>query len=355
VKDPVNSSSVRKLTASDAVFEAMEALGGEATIKEVEAWIADNLTQSWADIPTTMADLTEPASPSTQYGSDERFLQRLEAGRYRVRDDWERESLEAESPRPSTSRSRKAFIESHGATCRNWTWSWSFVNEIERTVIFGAWDKHTNGNRSLILDESWATTSAGKRSAAFGQSRAHIRLVEEDGYTLLTFPLKYSAKLQDAQGQGPARIDGFVPELTRRTLVRLGSSWYASDDEAPSTIPEQIDEAESFFEGGAIQVLVNGYERNERARRACIAHFGTVCQVCEFDFARFYGPMGRGVIHVHHRTQLSDRNGEYEVDPIRDLIPVCPNCHAMIHLTRVPLDIELLRGLVAANGARGDS
>jgi 5-methylcytosine-specific restriction protein A len=339
-------------TASAAILDAMEALGGEASIKEVEDWIASNLTDSWADIRTAMTDLAEPASASTSYRAKPRCLFRLGSGRYRIRDDWQPPSPDAVSVHRPTSRSRKAFIESHGATCRNWTWSWSFVNESQRIVIFGAWDRFSSGNRSLILDEAWATTSAGRRSSAYRQSREHVRLVEEAGYSLLTFPLKYSTKRQDADGQGPARIDGFVPELTRRTLVRVGSSWYASDDDAPSTIPEQVDASASYREGAAVQVLVNGYERNDRARKACIAHFGAVCQICRFDFERFYGPMGRGVIHVHHRTQLADRDGEYDDDPIRDLIPVCPNCHAMIHLTREPLDIEAVQGLVAANGVR---
>lgn len=352
---PADTQNSRTMTASTAILEAMEALGGEASIMEVNDWIAANLPDSWSDIGTMMSDLAEPASASTSYRAEDRFLLRLGSGRYRIRDDWEPAERDVTAARPSTNRSRKAFIESHGATCRNWTWSWSFVNESTRTVIFGAWDRFSSGNRSLILDEAWATTSAGKRSASFAQSREHIRLVEEDGFSLLTFPLKYSTKRQDTDGVGPARIDGFIPELTRRALLRLGSKWYASDEEAPSALPEQVDESVSYREGAALQVLVNAYERNDRARKACIAHFGAVCQICRFDFERFYGPMGRGVIHVHHLTQLSHRDGEYEVDPIRDLIPVCPNCHAMIHLTREPLDIEVLRGLVVSNSDRAAS
>lgn len=32
-----------------------------------------------------------------------------------------------------------------------------------------------------------------------------------------------------------------------------------------------------------------------------------------------------------HRTPLQFQNEEYEVDPILDLIPVCPNCHMVLH------------------------
>ncbi len=40
--------------------------------------------------------------------------------------------------------SRKEFIESVDATCKNWQWSWSFINETERFIVFGAWDRNTN-------------------------------------------------------------------------------------------------------------------------------------------------------------------------------------------------------------------
>jgi 5-methylcytosine-specific restriction protein A len=334
-------------TAEQAILAAMEALGGEATIPQVTQWIADQGLGPWVDIGTPMADLSEPASPSaaSKYAPHRRFLLKLGDGRYRIRDDWTADDTLPTPDRLAT-RSRKAFVESYGATCRNWTWSWSFVNDARRLVIFGAWDMHTSGNRSLILDEAWAQSPAGKRNAGYSQSREHVRLIEEDGYTLYTFPMKHSSELRDANGVGPARIAGFTPELTRRTLVRVGTKWYASDDQAPTTLPEQVESGVTYREGAAVQVLVNGYERNDKARRACIAHYGACCQVCHFDFEAQYGPMGRGVIHVHHRTQLAHRDGEYEVDPIRDLIPVCPNCHAMIHLTREPLEVDALKTLI---------
>ena len=51
--------------------------------------------------------------------------------------------------------SRKKFIESQGATCKNWTWSWSFINEAKKFIIFGAWDVYDEGNMTLIFSEDW--------------------------------------------------------------------------------------------------------------------------------------------------------------------------------------------------------
>jgi 5-methylcytosine-specific restriction enzyme A len=108
------------------------------------------------------------------------------------------------------------------------------------------------------------------------------------------------------------------------------------------------EEKARYFEGATRQVLVNAYERNAHARQACLDHYGHACQICDFDFAAFYGPMGEGYIHVHHVNDLSLIGEEYEVDPVTDLRPVCPNCHSMLHKTCPAMAIEDLRGILKA-------
>ena len=60
---------------------------------------------------------------------------------------------------------RKQFIQSQGATCVNWNWSWSFINEKDKVIIFGAWDRLTEGGRSLIMSEEWQISSKGKKQS----------------------------------------------------------------------------------------------------------------------------------------------------------------------------------------------
>ena len=67
------------------------------------------------------------------------------------------------------------------------------------------------------------------------------------------------------------------------------------------------------------------------------------CIVCRFDFAERYSSLGERYIQVHHRVPLGEIKEEYRLDPIRDLIPICPNCHAMIHRTQPALTIEELQ------------
>jgi len=237
--------------------------------------------------------------------------------------------------------SRKQFVESQGATCKNWTWSWSFINEAEKFIIFGAWDIHENGNTTLILSEDWATSRKGGKQPGYPQSREHIRLIEEEGYQLKTFPMEYMAA--DEEEGAPAKIKGFTPELTNKELIRIDNSWYASDKTHGTRLPEEVDPKEVFKEGASKTVTVNQYERSAVARSKCLAHHGYKCAVCSFDFEKSYGEIGSNYIHVHHIIPISEIGKEYELNPVTDLIPVCPNCHAMIHITRPALSIKQLR------------
>lgn len=114
-------------------------------------------------------------------------------------------------------------------------------------------------------------------------------------------------------------------------------------DKAPEFPPIGSEPEELFIEGATRQVTSSVYERDPRARRACLAHHGLKCVVCGLDFAEAYGELGEGFIHVHHLRPLSEIAGEYEVNPITDLVPVCPNCHAMLHRRNPPLSPDELR------------
>lgn len=110
--------------------------------------------------------------------------------------------------------------------------------------------------------------------------------------------------------------------------------YLSSADDDYLTYPTE----EKHREGATITISVNAYERNPKARSACIKHYGYSCQVCKMQFKDKYSGLGEMFIHVHHIVPLSEIKEEYEVNPIKDLIPVCPNCHAMLHLSEMSLD-----------------
>ncbi len=109
---------------------------------------------------------------------------------------------------------------------------------------------------------------------------------------------------------------------------------------------ETTDSTITFIEGSATQVTQTKYERNIYARKECLKHFGYSCSVCDFNFEKFYGSLGYKFIHVHHLTQVATIKQEYQVNPIQDLRPVCPNCHSMLHKQNPPLTIDELKEII---------
>lgn len=114
-------------------------------------------------------------------------------------------------------------------------------------------------------------------------------------------------------------------------------------DLAETILPEKIENSDIFIEGAEYQSLVTRYERNSAARQRCIDHYGSACFICHFDFAAVYGELAKGFIHVHHIKPLATIGENYQVDPINDLRPLCPNCHAVIHIRKEPYTIEEVR------------
>ena len=116
-----------------------------------------------------------------------------------------------------------------------------------------------------------------------------------------------------------------------------------------TTYPDTLHPNEEYLEGSKKTITVNSYERNTIARNNCIAHYGAKCSVCNIDFSKTYGEIGKGFIHVHHLIELSNIGKEYKVHPIKDLRPVCPNCHAMLHQKKPAYTIEELIDMINKN------
>ena len=141
-----------------------------------------------------------------------------------------------------------------------------------------------------------------------------------------------------ALGVKPIHNYSYAPPLAKRVRQQI---------EVRSTrLPEEVPEDWTYCEGNVQQILVNRYERDPAARQACIKAHGTSCCLCGFNFGMIYGQVAEGYIHVHHLRSLSEIGGEYFVDPIEDLRPVCPNCHAVLHRRIPPYSIEEVQALL---------
>lgn len=146
----------------------------------------------------------------------------------------------------------------------------------------------------------------------------------------------------------------FTPEQLAKARRRLADVEVSPPPEDAAErfldagLPEELSESVRLSEGAVRQIAINEYERNPIARARCIAHYGAKCAVCDYSFGAVYGSIAEGFIHVHHLRPISEIAGEYVVDPILDLRPVCPNCHAVIHLGGKTRSIEDLKQIMEA-------
>lgn len=143
---------------------------------------------------------------------------------------------------------------------------------------------------------------------------------------------------------------GANPALKERTFWLLATSVEPLPT-VQSGEPGFPDEVAEFVEGATKRVVVNAYERDPKARSQCLLHHGYSCVVCGFNFADNFGEIGNEFIHVHHIEPISKAKEVHTIDPVNDLRPVCPNCHAMLHRSDPPFTTDELIAILAEKNA----
>lgn len=167
--------------------------------------------------------------------------------------------------------------------------------------------------------------------------------------------LKYLAEFYDSKiykGKQQATLTEFEKEA--RKAKQATSKTKAEPTTAMPDPLAPADEGEPLTEGRVQQVTVTRHERNPRLRQLCLQHYGYVCQVCGMNFEQVYGEIGKEYIEVHHLNPIADTDGEHALDPHEGLVPLCSNCHSMIHRggrDGKPLTLEKLKTIYNAHNA----
>lgn len=110
---------------------------------------------------------------------------------------------------------------------------------------------------------------------------------------------------------------------------------------------------ELMSEGETIFVETKSRQRSHKLRDAAIDHFSKngiiACDCCGFEFKSFYGDIfGSSCIEIHHLKpifQYASMSVVQTIDEaLKNLLPVCPNCHRVIHRNRISSEqIPLLK------------
>lgn len=167
---------------------------------------------------------------------------------------------------------------------------------------------------------------------------ARLQLIDQADSEYLTLDRLRENGL-NAAPRGPRKVSDSLAAYIDR---------YLKDDYTFGVFPES-DLPRGSYEGAVRTATINKYERSSIARKKCIEYHGCKCSICGMDFEKVYGPLGKGFIHVHHLVPLNQIGKEYKVDYKNDLIPVCPNCHAMLHRTQDGrcLSVQELKAIMA--------
>lgn len=181
----------------------------------------------------------------------------------------------------------------------------------------------------IEIGDQVITTAKGKRECVFEITGDYVFDREN---SILGYSHQRSAALTD--------IDPQTLWLASDSSVAEGENvrWTLSKCKGTKRSDEIV-----YSEGKRYSVSSTAIERDDSARKKCIEHFGYSCQVCSINFEKEYGEMGKEYIHVHHRVDIAYTDGEHIIDPIKDLIPLCPNCHAMVHTDKPAMSIKKLK------------
>lgn len=114
-----------------------------------------------------------------------------------------------------------------------------------------------------------------------------------------------------------------------QSLRQLAASTVVNIEQRLATLPEL--ETVVYTDGKPTKIYTTKYERNPKNRQQALDIHGYTCKACGFNFADVYGTLGASFIEVHHVVPLASLNATVKIDPQTDLVPLCANCHRMIH------------------------
>ena len=155
----------------------------------------------------------------------------------------------------------------------------------------------------------------------------------------------------DSRGLTPGSEVGPLAGLLKAAVVIISSlaGGLSSNEKGDS----QINFGD--LEGNSNTVVCSRYERSARNRAGCLEHYGFICAACGLKPEEMYGALGRRIIHIHHLTPLSEMPSPSVVDPIKDLRPLCPNCHNYAHKRTPPFSPEeISSAVIETRSLRGE-
>jgi 5-methylcytosine-specific restriction enzyme A len=246
----------------------------------------------------------------------------------------------------------------------NWnpkTWDWATLDdEIQEVTLYGSLIRPWRclSKQVQVGDRMFLVRLGIEPKGVFGSGYAASQsYLDEDGINCVDIQIDFLINpianperlltlnsLKENMPDQHWTPEGSGIRIRESVIEKLETLWFKNFRAKFQT--EMNGETETYEEGKPVVVSGNRYERNRFARAKCLQLHGLNCSVCNLNFEALYGSIGKGYIHVHHITPISERQETYQVDPLKDLLPVCPNCHAMLHQRQPPYEVTELKAML---------
>lgn len=207
-----------------------------------------------------------------------------------------------------------------------------------------------------IVGGGWATAEPKEGDSWTGEAGKKSQFVKVVWERIQTTPI-----ITMAEFESHPFLDGkWDPQRSGITIKPAGNAhhlevlWAERMGTGMAFNPDEVF-FEEYREGAMRRTLINAYERNLRARKVCLDHHGYACAVCRVLLSAIYGPVADKFIHVHHVKPISEMAGGRAIKPVKDLRPVCPNCHAVLHRRYPPYSIAEVQEMLRANNRNSRS
>ena len=223
---------------------------------------------------------------------------------------------------------------------------------VQRTLFYLAQNiNNSKAIRSAILRErkfierhppkgtTWDSTPDGKFINDHAHALVHMQPPHDD---LIEFLRDNEYKLTKAGYAKALDLFGTGSPRQPNTAGEHSNTPATAEELLGATIPPPT----TFSEGAVRIVELSRAERSPHVRAACIAKWGYLCRACDMMLSDLYGPIAEKLIEIHHLVPLGDR-GERDVDPEQDVVPVCPNCHWIIHQKDPPYTVQEVKAMMA--------
>lgn len=208
------------------------------------------------------------------------------------------------------------------------------------------------GHKGNMLNTLINATEVSLPSLIRRYVRPDFECIYDDIYSIEEM-LLYAAKLKSdeilASQSGYISwkaIDAYIRFYAQKHDIDLTAIKQPEVKTVDST--EAEDEEQERYEGRLTEAKVLRRQRNRAARQQCLEASGYTCYVCDFNFEKTYGDIGKNFLEVHHTKPLATYDDEHPI-PQSELVALCSNCHSMVHRKREVLDVNELKKMLQEN------